>query len=520
MKRTITIFCSCLLLTGCTASAPGTEPHNAGGLESTAVSESETAPPQAKSLTPDNLTDLLVITNARRQAIVKPEPDTGIVSGWNSGEVEPGFDLSSAVLDFQPSFSASDTYTLEQAQADLDYLFYFYEIGYGPYFQFGGPDAFDDAKRAILADLKHMDSIAAPDFEASLRKHLSFVKDAHFVINQETNYPLLRGYLSEQTFLKDSLGFTGTLSGKRVRSIDGREDFADAMVLSVTPEGDINYRYCVIARAEEKPDSSELSYEDGTVQTTSLFSAHEAAGQPPEHDGPVSLSRIDGIPVISVAAMGFPHANDDWDANKFLDLARELQDEPVLIIDLRRNGGGNGFLPQMWFEAYTGTYLTPNHYNLFRLDLYHAFGMERSAPDPDSFYYVPADVAEYYAKPQTINESWELENAEPRQVVENDRLLIVLTSKGTASAADNFTDITFNVRNTLVIGSNTTGMFTSAAAIGAKMPNSGMVGQMGFNLSVFDEEHFQEGRGLMPDLWASGDALEAALVLAGQFIAQ
>lgn len=365
-----------------------------------------------------------------------------------------------------------------------------------------------------------MDEITAPDFESSLREHLSFVKDAHFVINQETNYPLLQGYLSEQAFRKDSLGFTETLSGKRVRSIDGREDFADAMVLSVTSEGDINYRYCIMARTEEKPESSELIYEDGTIQTTSLFSSHEAAGQPQEHDEIVSFSRVDNIPIISVAAMGFPHANDDWEANKFLELARELQDEPVLIIDLRRNGGGNGFLPQMWYEVYTGAYLTSNHYNLFRLDLYHVFGMERSAPDPESFYYVPAHVAEYYAKPQTIDESWELENAEPRQVVENDRLLIVLTSKGTASAADNFTDITFNVENSLVIGSNTTGMFTSAAAIGAKMPNSGMVGQMGFNLSVFDENHFQEGSGLMPDLWASGDALEAALKLAGQFIAQ
>ena len=517
-KTPLLCFCFLLTITGCTAPVPSQEivQDSSQSSETLSREESETTPQSARSLTPASLAELLKITNHRRETIVKPEPDTGLVADWNVEEREPDFDPSAIMMDFKPSFSESDIYTYEQAQADLDYLFYFYELGYGPFFYFGGKEAFDNARQAISADLELMDEITAPAFEASLIKHLSFVEDAHFIINRNHSHSMLEGYLTEQAFHQDTDGFTVAENGKRVLAVNDQEDFAGNMVLSVTPEGDIAYRYCFMS--DSVPEPPVITYDDGSEQTAALFSSHEAAGEPEECDRIVSYSRIDEIPVINVTSMGFPHANDDGEANRFLELAEELKDEPVLIIDLRRNGGGNGLLPQMWYEAYTGSYITPNHYNLFRMDMYNAFGVERNEPDPESFYYIPADVNDYYTKPETINESWILENGEPREVIDNDRLLIILTSKGTASAADNFTDLAFNLENTLVIGSNTTGMFTSAAAIGVKMPESGMVGQMGFNLSVFDDRHFREGVGFMPDLWASGDALEAAVALAKERI--
>ena len=519
MKHITILILLCLLLTasGCTATSQEAARDTSSSPEPVIRSETEreTMPARPRSLTPTGLTELLEITNQRRETIIKPAPDTSLVADWNIVEREPDFDPSVIMMDFRPSFSESDVYSPEQVQADLNYLFYFYELGYGPFFYFGGKEAFDHAKQAIWDDLEQMDEITAPAFEASLVKHLSFVKDAHFVINRNHNYPRLEGYLTEQAFDQNTEGFSAAESGRQVLSINGREDFADQMVLSVTPEGKFTYRYCFMH--DSMPEPPVIVYDDGSEQTAALFSSHEAAGAPEETEQIVSYLQIDGIPVINITSMGFPHANDDGEANRFLELAEELKEEPVLIIDLRRNGGGNGLLPQMWYEAYTGTYITPNHYNLFRMDMYNAFGIERNEPDPESFYYIPADINNHYTKPETINESWVLENGEPREIIDNDRLLIILTSKGTASAADNFTDMAFNIKNTLVIGSNTTGMFTSAAAVGVKMPESGMVGQMGFNLSVFDDGHFREGVGFMPDLWVSGDALDTALALAKEF---
>lgn len=506
MKYISFLLCLCLL-SGCTAQ-PG------GSTEASSPAQGSQSEEATESLTPDSLDALLDITNARRRAIVKPTPDTSVVNDW---QIEVNKSPSSEIsFGSQPAFSPDDVYTLEEARGDVDYLFYFYQLGYGPYFYFGGKSAFDAAKEGILADLENMTEITASAFEASLIQHLSFVGDGHFVINQNYNLPAVQGYLSRQAFLQDTAGFTEVITGKRVQSIGGQEDFWGDMVLSLTPEGDVVYRYLKLA--QEQPDPVELAYEDGTTKTSVLYSAHKTADRPEGDDSFVSLSRVDGIPVITVTTMGFPHAASDKDANYFLSLAEELRDEPALIIDLRRNGGGNGLLPQMWFEAYTGACLTPNHYGLLRLDIYDALGWESSPsePDLDNPYYIPADVLDYYQKRQTVNESWELTNPEPREVIEHDQLLIVLTNKNTASSADNFTDLAFNVENTLVIGCNTAGMLISSASMGLKMPNSDMVGQMGFNLSVFDEDHFQEGTGFMPDLWVIGDPLEEAVALAKQ----
>lgn len=501
----IAILLSLLLLFG------GCSPQTQSGSAQESAAQSsqgEHSPDTVEPLTPDTLDKLLAVTNARRLAVVKPTPDTSKVENWNTEESEPTFDMSKVEYSFEPSISDTEVYAFQQVQEDLECLFYFYEVGYGPYFYFGGKEAFDTAKAAVLSDLEAMTEITALNLQESLVKHLNFVQDAHFAFNYDTAVPHQQGYLSEDTFLQDTLGFCETVGGKRVLSVAGKQNFADHMVLSLTQEGDIVYRYMLLST--EDPGAVELAFEDGETRSASLFASSEAAGSKEKGEDIVSLDRVDGVPVITINQMGFPQAKDDWGANQFLDLAEQLRDEPVLIIDLRSNGGGNGLLPQMFYERLTGSYITPNHYSLTRM----VYGPNEPEPDPNSFYYIPTDIHKHYTKPEVINNHWKLENPEPRSMAERDQLLIVLTSKHTASSADNFTDITFNVKNSVVIGSNTAGVMLSTASIGIKAPNTGTIGQMGFNLAVYDPGHFQEGVGIMPDLWASGDALEAALILA------
>lgn len=495
MKKFAILFSLFLLFTGCSLGAPNGEPQSALTPESTAP------------FLPENIDSLLEITNARRAAIIKPEPDPAQVENWNARETEPPVSISEIKFSFDPDISETSIYTFEQAQKDLDCLFYYYEIGYGPYFYFGGKDAFDAAKSAIEADLKAMTEITAPRFQESLVKHLLFVQDAHFAINQKSAVTYLEGYLSEQAFLWDTTGFIHRENGKRLLSVNGNAQYTENMVLSLTKEGDFIFRYMMYDK--EQPAPVDFTYEGGEIQAAAMYSSHDASGKPAVSEEMVSLAYIDGIPVITIQTMGFPHAQEDWESKKLLELAKQLQDEPVLIVDLRNNGGGNGLLGQMFFEALTGAYITPNHYSLSRL----VFGPEEPEPDPNSFYYIPSDVMAYYMKPELINDAWKLVNPEPRQIIVRDKLLIVLTNKNTASSADNFTDLSFNVENSLVIGSNTAGVMLSTASVGIKAPNTGIIGQMGFDLHVYDPSHFQEGIGFQPDLWTSGDALEAALAL-------
>lgn len=484
MKKTLIALSLCLLLSGCAGKAL----------------------PVEKDLTPTGLEEFLEITNARRRSVVKPAPDTSLVENWDTGEVPQPAGIDRVEFSFNPDISENEVYTPEQVREDLDILFYYYEVGYGPYFYFGGKEAFDAAKAAVWADMEKLNEITASDLEESLVRHLEFVQDAHFRINHRTAVPRLEGYLSEEVFRRDAAGFTDA-DGNRLSSVAGNREFAGNMVLSLSSEGDVAYRYMLLS--EQKPQALGFEFESGKTVYTEFFSSHAAAGEPQASEENVTLTYIDDIPVIKADFMGFPHAKDDGSANKFLELAEQLKDAPVLIVDLRANGGGNGLIAQMFYEKLTGAYTTPNHYSLTRL----VYGPQEYEPDPDSFYYIPNEVLRRFTKPEAINDSWKLENPEPREVIEREPFLIVLTSKGTASSADNFTDIAFNIENSLVIGSNTAGVMVSSASVGVKLPNTGIIGQMGFNFSVYDPEHFREGVGFMPDIWTSGDALEAAVAL-------
>ena len=101
--------------------------------------------------------------------------------------------------------------------------------------------------------------------------------------------------------------------------------------------------------------------------------------------------------------------------------------------------------------------------------------------------------------------------------VENDgRVLIVLTGKRVASAAETFVDMAHNVENVLFIGENTSGAQVTSAAYHIQLPHSRCVVTMGHGLFVVpqDWDYYEELRGFEPDLWVpAGEAEELAAKL-------
>ena len=89
--------------------------------------------------------------------------------------------------------------------------------------------------------------------------------------------------------------------------------------------------------------------------------------------------------------------------------------------------------------------------------------------------------------------------------------LVVLPSRGTASAAEAFTDLTRNVGRSLVIGSNTGGCLTGSQTYRGYLPWSGTELAWGLELFVWPEGYFAEGGGLEPDVYLTGPDQEARL---------
>lgn len=66
----------------------------------------------------------------------------------------------------------------------MNYLFdaFYYDFAFYDYF--GGHTVFNQAKAEILQELQAKDSLTCKDLQEILVKHLTFIKDGHFNVNQ------------------------------------------------------------------------------------------------------------------------------------------------------------------------------------------------------------------------------------------------------------------------------------------------------------------------------------------------
>lgn len=449
-----------------------------------------------------SMAGLMEAVNASHRAVLKPDVDFTSYLHSFSGDDFNIFDYQSTDVDYAPGAAL----TLAQAEADLDVLFRALQTTYGPYYAFGGDEAFGAAKAAVLQDCKDASPLTAGVLEQSLLKHLAFMKDGHFTINGTglSEVQVDNSY-SKVAYLKDEQGYYTQDGGRRVASVDGYADLDGLFRLSASTNGQVVYYPGVLTDFMTTPGELTVRYTDGTAD---VLSADKWSSGYEQSERTVDLQYTRDIPVIFARNMGFDEADGDTIGKEFLSYAEQLRDEPVVILDLRSNGGGNGMLPLKWLAAWTGSPVTNNYRELMYLS------MEDLLSDtPENPYYTSPEDWKNIADAAALNDHYVEANRQPDAFVDSDSLLIILTGKNTASAAEIFVDAARNVENTLIIGQNTYGMLTSNAYTVMYLPNSGVAVQLGCNLCVFPEGDFEEFVGYQPDLWTSADALDVALNL-------
>ena len=99
--------------------------------------------------------------------------------------------------------------------------------------------------------------------------------------------------------------------------------------------------------------------------------------------------------------------------------------------------------------------------------------------------------------------------------VSNENLLVILTSKWTASSAEMLMDAAYNLENVLIVGENTCGALIGGSAP-VQLPNSRLSVAIGPSQTIIPDtnDYFEEYRGFCPDLWVpAGEAEELAVKL-------
>lgn len=422
--------------------------------------------------------ELLAEVNAEHQAIGKAQIQEEFLRK-QSERIE--FDPYKNIFQVsEEEFDPQQELTVEQLREDVDYLFNVFHDTYALYDYFGGDEVFHAAKEAVIEECESSASLTGEILEQSLLKNLTFIKDGHFSINgqstQQRAYPF---FYREVAFVKTDEGYQ-TVDGKRVESVDGYDDLDALMKRSISPEGELVY-YPV--RLEKRPSAEEeqgyseaaaltVHYQGGEEQTLTaepfqMYYQDQEENLLIEYNGEIPVVRLRNFV--------------DEGQRKMRTFMRELEKHQPVIVDLRSNKGGyprdlESFIIYFAGENIPGNYLT--------MDTWDA-----------SLYTTQEDVF------------WP-----------NDRLIIVLTGKKSASSAELFVDTMHNLENVLIIGENTSGTILSSSER-KQLPNSKIIATMGrTTIHLFPgEDYFEELRGFYPDIWVpAAEAEELAVKLIEQ----
>lgn len=442
------------------------------------------------------LTKLMETINAEHQAIQKPEVEYG---DFFQPRVSESVDISADV-------SPDGGLTIQQMEIDTDYLFAELKERYGLYFYFGGDEVFDKTKEKIKEDCRTAENLTPETYQQILLDNFSFIKDFHF--NIEKNNTIDRQvpfFYTETAFFKTAQGYQ-TLDGRVVVSVEGYDDLDQLFKRCLSREGEIVYYPVVFGAIKLRQDEEDefipndlvVHYEKGKIE-----SLKAEPYQRVEKDETIfNLYENQDVPIALLNRFGFDEGGDK-DAQNFLSSADLLKKQPVSMIDLRKNGGGNGALPYKWFYSYAGQKVPSNFYSL-------SISEKQSSP-----------AGSYYISDETMNEMCDLQSVEggtisdtaEDQFVEQDQLLILLTSKNSASSTECFVDMAHNLENTLIIGENTCGcLLGDSWGIDVKLPYSCLSVGFGHSIHVFPEGYFEEGYGFEPDLWCPAVYAEEAAV--------
>ncbi|MCL2188547.1 MAG: S41 family peptidase [Defluviitaleaceae bacterium] len=453
------------------------------------------------------LQDLLDIANARRAAIKRP--DTALLYSLVQGR-EP---RHMEVDDYFPvQGEQAHTVSREDALYDAALFFEFMRQAYGAYTYFGGDAIFLPIFDEILETLASQDIWYTADMVLLLYESLApYILDNHFSIGGRIlgiSYTFL---IANEFFERSSNGLRNQNCKRYVAEVTGY-NIETLFRLTANSVGELFYMPVIIRPEGYSAYTLELIYSCGEREVL-----HFRRNVLPSRMFQLpSLVWQQGFPVVTIRSMGFP-ANPDGPfyrgAQDFLSFAYELQEEPVIIIDVRSNGGGNGMLASQWMHIVAGVVIPSNHVSI-RIGDYEAARASWRDQTPDNWFYQPYEELLRYVSIEPMGDIAVRTGILAEVILPNDRLFVILTDRGSASAAEGFADMLLTMENTLIIGQNTGGALNMDLTYpNRSLPRSGIPFGFGRTIFIHPEGHLIEGQGIAPDIWVMGDALNAVLAI-------
>lgn len=404
----------------------------------------------------------------------------------------------------------------ESAVEDVERLFILFSHGYSGYAFFNQQGEFDRAEAEILEELSRQSSWSVDAFSDLLYERLKFITDCHLTIGEhrfsehsdfwyDTKHELVLGM--------DGFQFVSKGDPYTVVSINGGDPDPYAYP-SLNRDGDPIYRLGVLSPDQPLPlqliginAGEELLFEVKLERSDFDYYAEDIFRE----------DSLGGIPVIRARSFGDYYQET---LNQFPKTATQHRDDPVVIVDIRGNGGGNERWPISWIQHLTGrraeaifvySELTSKTSMMGRANAFDYWVQDSDIPLYQSELQKHLNIAERIES-GARQAGWSGPIYPPLPLIPNDTTVVVVTNDQVASAGEGLVLRISQLKNVVVVGENTMGCLTFGNISTHMLPESNLMIWMPINFGLFPDGEIREGVGLGPDLWVpAADAVNFAV---------
>ena len=377
--------------------------------------------------------------------------------------------------------------TKDDALNDVELLFRIIKCFYGPYYYFGGEEAFEAAEERIINEIKSKpEKFQILELSDSIARNLDFVLDRHMSVGEQylcdhNNITVYDFYVKSLYFYQDDVGYFTKINDRKwyLQQLGTDANFLDYFQVTVDEKGQLCY--CLLLCEPET--GLHTSIHDITLcrgeRTVTVPIVWEMYLQRQNFNIGISerISTKDNIPLLTVR-FGTATADTDYDdqAERLRVMGEDFLSQDVFIYDFVSGSGCQSIfdsIPHYWVELM-----------LYRF----------------------SNLASYLGR---WNMMWDLGDFGEygihfREGIwgENDTLAFVVQDKYNFSAASTSIADVRAIENILTIGGSTGGTVGPGSATnqGMVLYNTGLFVEFGATLQIA-AGYTEDGFCIEPDIW-------------------
>ena len=368
----------------------------------------------------------------------------------------------------------------ESAISDIHLYFKVLKSMYSLY-NYWGSSNFEAAEENIVNSIP--DTISSNDLTNLVRENLSFIEDGHFQFNGKGIFNACNSYIDKHfQFSKDENGYYTIANTNEKLYLDSFSNPGVSMQYYLNDDGNIVYA----------PGGEFVSAPACTMQFTNGEAVDNNFSCLYNNKKDTSLWHVETDNMIFIHDGSFSSKKGSDQNQKLADLGAVAKDKDYIVLDIRGNGGGTADGVVVFLDYVLNGY-TSRSIGKVGTDQYH--GVLSKTLDNMLIRKISGNSGSKFSgnKVNTREKSGSTVNY-------NDKTIVLLVDKGTASSGEEALNMMYYINNTIVIGTSTAGAQYTSNPMTMVLPETGMT--VTIPTGVYRENNNNvERTGYVPDIY-------------------